>query len=299
MPAVDNRVGHRPLVMDGAMGTELIRRGLELPLPLWSAEANLTHPDLVQSVHQDYVEAGADILTTNTFRTTTWTYKKAGLSPQRAKERARDSLLKSVEIIRNGGGLDKLIAGSMTTLEDCYRPDFFPGRGAAADTYGETAEWFLEAGVALFLFETMGHLDEIAAALNVTENMNAERWLSLILKDESHLLSGHKLGDALRLADHSQVSLLMLNCNNIDKTDKAVTNLVSDWDHPWGAYPNLGVTQPEPDGTLKEREHDDILRRGVRGYLESGASVVGACCGSAPEHIIIIREIVDELFGEK
>ncbi len=79
--------------MDGAMGTELMARGLNLPLPLWSAESNLTDPDVVQSVHQDYVNAGADIIGTNTFRTTTWTYRKAGFTPKRAAERAKSSLM--------------------------------------------------------------------------------------------------------------------------------------------------------------------------------------------------------------
>jgi len=75
--------------MDGAMGTELMARGLDLPLPLWSAEANLTDPKIVRGVHADYIFAGADITTTNTFRTTTWSYRKADYSPKRAAERAK------------------------------------------------------------------------------------------------------------------------------------------------------------------------------------------------------------------
>ena len=66
-----------PLILDGAMGTELKNRGVKIPLPLWSAEANVIHPDIVKSIHQDYIFSGADIITTNTFRTTSWTYKKS------------------------------------------------------------------------------------------------------------------------------------------------------------------------------------------------------------------------------
>ena len=68
------------LIMDGAMGTELIRHGLELPLPLWSGDANLTHPGTIYQIHKENIDAGADILTTNTFRTTPRTYSKSGLS---------------------------------------------------------------------------------------------------------------------------------------------------------------------------------------------------------------------------
>ena len=92
------------------MGTELMARGVKLPLPLWSAESNLTNPKIVSDIHRDYVNAGADIIGTNTFRTTTWTYRKAGYSPKRAQERARASLMKSVELGRSSN--PKILANS-------------------------------------------------------------------------------------------------------------------------------------------------------------------------------------------
>ena len=72
------------LIINGAMGTELMDKGVELPLPLWSAEANITAPEIVKGIHQNYIDAGADIITTNTFRTTTWSFRRAGYSPKRA-----------------------------------------------------------------------------------------------------------------------------------------------------------------------------------------------------------------------
>ena len=80
------------LLMDGAMGTELIREGLDLSLPLWSGDINLTHPGYVSKIHEEYVQAGADIVTTNTFRTSPRTYIHAGYSKLEARERARKSL---------------------------------------------------------------------------------------------------------------------------------------------------------------------------------------------------------------
>ena len=182
--------------MDGAMGTELMARGLDLPLPLWSAESNLTDPDVVKSVHQDYVNAGADIIGTNTFRTTTWTYRKAGFTPKRAAERAKSSLMKAVDLARSAN--PKITAGSITTIEDCYESESFPGRDAAEDTYGENVEWFKEAGVDVILFETMGHLDEIDVAL---KSVNKNKiWLSLIMNDDDQLLSGHPIESVYELA---------------------------------------------------------------------------------------------------
>ena len=65
-------------ILDGAMGTELARRGVELKLPIWSSDCNLNNRELVYKIHSDYIQAGADIITTNTFRTTSYTYRKAG-----------------------------------------------------------------------------------------------------------------------------------------------------------------------------------------------------------------------------
>ena len=68
----------RPLILDGAMGTELQNRGVKVPLPLWSANANIEHPEIVINIHKDYIESGSDIITANTFRSTSWTYRKVG-----------------------------------------------------------------------------------------------------------------------------------------------------------------------------------------------------------------------------
>ena len=79
----------RILVLDGAMGTQLNNRGFKTELPLWTADANITHPDLVKSIHSEYIYAGADIITTNTFRSTSWTYKRAGYTDTESKMRAK------------------------------------------------------------------------------------------------------------------------------------------------------------------------------------------------------------------
>ena len=75
-------------ILDGAMGSELIKSGLSLPNHIWSAEANIHHPELVQKIHRQYVEAGADYIITNTFRTTPRTYQKTGLNRKKAYQLA-------------------------------------------------------------------------------------------------------------------------------------------------------------------------------------------------------------------
>jgi len=280
------------LVMDGALGTELIRRGLNLPAPLWSAEANLKNGDLVAEIHRDYVSSGADIITTNTFRTTTWSYLKAGFTPRRARERARSSLEKAVEFALKAGQ-DKIVAGSLTSLEDCYEPQLFPGKSAAEDNYGETAEWFLAAGIKLLLFETMGHKDEIAAALEITSGLGIKRWLSLILKDEKHILSGAPLADLINSLKSEDLDMLLFNCNTIRITARALPVLHEHWPKAWGVYPNLGKTAVTGDGSSIDVIDDLVFKESIGDYLQLKPDVIGACCGSTPQQIGIIREIVD------
>ncbi len=114
------------LIINGAMGTELMNQGIMLPLPLWSAQANIEEPQIVQNIHQKYVDAGADIITTNTFRTTTWSYRRAGYSPKRAQRKAKESLMKAIDLGRSVS--PKILAGSITSINDCYEPDKFPGK---------------------------------------------------------------------------------------------------------------------------------------------------------------------------
>ena len=106
------------LILDGATGTELDRRGVDTSLPLWSARALLTAPDIVQQIHRDYLDAGADLITTNTFRTHRRTLTRAGVG-----ERTRELTQLAVELARRAieeSGRTAYIAGSMSPLEDCY-----------------------------------------------------------------------------------------------------------------------------------------------------------------------------------
>ncbi|HEU0114112.1 MAG TPA: homocysteine S-methyltransferase family protein, partial [Thermomicrobiales bacterium] len=112
----------KPLLLDAAMGTELDRRGVRTTLPLWSAIGLIAAPDVVRQIHLDNLAAGADIITTDTFRTIRRTFAKAGRDPQ---EGVRLNAV-AVDLARaardKANRPDALIAGSIAPLEDCYSP---------------------------------------------------------------------------------------------------------------------------------------------------------------------------------
>ena len=276
------------LIINGAMGTELMDQGIMLPLPLWSAQANTGEPQIVQNIHQKYVDAGADIITTNTFRTTTWSYRRAEYSPKRAQRKAKESLMKAIDLGRSVN--PKILAGSITSINDCYEPGKFPGKSIAEDSYGETLEWFTEAGVEHIFLETMGHLEEIKIAIDASKNIS-ELYLSLIIKDKEHLLSGDLIEDVFPIVN-DKISCLMLNCNTIDVTNRALDSFINNWNSKWGVYPNLGLTKPEPDGKMIQKVDDDEFERTMISYIKKSPTIIGACCGSSPKHIRKIKNLL-------
>ena len=272
------------------MGTQLISHGIKLPLPLWSAQANIEEPQIVQSIHKDYVEVGADIITTNTFRTTTWSYRRAEYSPKRASRKAKDSLMKAIDLARSVN--PNILAGSITSINDCYEPDKFPGKTIAEDSYGETVEWFIEGGIETVLLETMGHLDEINIALEATKNISTV-WLSLIINEKGHLLSGDSLREIYALSI-KQLTCLMLNCNTIELTKQILNPFIDNSTLNWGVYPNLGLTQPELDGEIHGIVDTEKFKESIISYLDKKPYIIGACCGSTPNHIRIIRDLIEK-----
>lgn len=277
-----------PIILDGAMGTELIRNGVPCELPLWSADANIIHPEIVRTIHQDYINAGSTVITTNTFRSTTWTYKKAGFKEIDAKERAKRSLYSAVESAQNAKTDGVRIAGSITTIEDCYSPENFPGKSVAEESYGKTMEWLDDAGVDLILFETMGNINEIEIGINLSLSYQLPIWLSLIMKDKNHILDGTSLSDVINSIPENSVNCLLINCNTIDIAMATIENLKLSWKGCWGTYPNLGKTDYEND--YFDVINDSNFTAGIQAILEHHPNVVGACCGSTPEHIIQIKK---------
>jgi S-methylmethionine-dependent homocysteine/selenocysteine methylase len=278
-------------ILDGAMGSELIKRGLILPEHVWSAEANINHPELIEKIHREYADAGADYIITNTFRTTPRAYRKTGISSKKSHQMAKISLMRAVEHAKNSGGPRTKIIASFAPLEDCYRPELFPGIDNAISEYTLLAKWIIEAGVDILLLETMNSVTETEAGLCALKDTDLSIWVSFVLKDENHLLSGDYLVDALNMLNNYQIKMVLLNCNPLGRTNMAVDNIVDNWIGGWGIYPNLGKGEPSPDGCKVEYEPMEKFISVIKHALNSGASVVGACCGSSPEHIAEIKKL--------
>ena len=280
-------------LLDGAMGTELMSAGLDLPLPIWSGDVNLTHPDYVRKIHEAYLTAGADILTTNTFRTTPRAYRNNGYEEHDARQRSHESLERAVELARQTAGADIIVAGSIAPLEDCYEPDLFPSIEFPQREFRELAIWLQDAGIDVILFETMGSWPEIKTALSATVDLQIPRWLSLILKNSNTLLDGTDLLNVLSDIKDYGIEMVLLNCSLCSVTADAVDLLLTNWKGAWGVYPNVGVAMPTKEGVIEEKLTIKEFSKEINTYLTSGANVVGGCCGSNPDYIRAAREAID------
>jgi S-methylmethionine-dependent homocysteine/selenocysteine methylase len=142
----------------------------------------------------------------------------------------------------------------------------------------------------------MGHIEEIEIALETVKNLNHKIWLSLIMRDKDHILSGHNINDVFKLASKN-VDCLMLNCNSIAKTNETLELMQNNWGNNWGVYPNLGFSEPVPAAiTIPNYVKDADFKKTIFKYLRMNPKIIGSCCGSSPIHIKMIKEITEQLF---
>ncbi len=294
-------------ILDGAMGSELIRWGMELPEHIWSAAANLTNPELVLEIHREYVDAGADYITANTFRTTPRTFGKIDglvtecssralprdveVNKKEAVIKSRNSLFTAVELAKEATSNSVKVLGSIASLEDCYSPELFPGKNTAITEFRQLGGWLSDAGVDILLLETMNSIAEAEAGLIALQSFELPIWVSFVMKDDEHLLSGDLLLDALTLLQDHSVNTVLLNCNPLQRTEKAMILLTENWTGKWGIYPNLGIGEPSPNGRITKYESMEKFTALMEKAIDLGASVVGACCGSTPEQISELSKI--------
>ena len=158
---------HKIKLLDGAMGTELIKHGELLPQSIWSASTNLTNPDLVYKIHKNHIKAGASYITTNTFRSTPRAFKKIGLSMNDANKKSKKSFDSAIQSAKKASKSNKKIhiLGSIAPLEDCYLPSLFPGVKTALKEFEEIGQWINNENLYGFLLETMNSIIETEICL--------------------------------------------------------------------------------------------------------------------------------------
>lgn len=270
----------RRLFFDGGMGSLLQAKGLkpgELP-ETW----NLLHPEIIVEIHQDYLKAGADIVTTNTFGVNRFKYnKEIGYSVEEIVEAAVANAKQAVEL--TGHGFVALDLGPTGKLLEPYGTLAFE---EACDVYKEVVRAGVAAGADLIIIETMGDSYELkAAVLAAKEESELPIFATVTLDEKGKMLTGGTVESVTALLEGLGVDVIGLNCGlGPVQLLPLVSKMVEIASVPVMVNPNAGLPRSEGGKTVYDINSDQFAET-MRVIAESGVSVLGGCCGTTPEHI--------------
>ncbi len=285
------------ILLDGGMGQELIKNSKSKPHPLWSTYVMSEEPELVKKAHIDFIEAGASIITLNTYSTTPERLEANGLSDKFSffHKKAIDLAREAIDHTKK----NVLIAGCLPPLVWSYRPDKAPDYDKCVDLYLQIVDEQQDY-VDLFICETMASLKEAKAAIAAAKTSGKTVWCGLTLEDNEkcELRSGEKLLDSVKELQSLGQEEYLLNCSFPEVIDNGIAILSKNTSF-FGGYAN-GFTSIEP---LKTASNVSVLSartdlgaeeysRHAINWANQGASVVGGCCEIGPSHIKYLHNML-------
>ena len=300
------------IILDGALGTELERQGYDVSGRLWSAKYLLENPQIIQGLHEDYVRAGSDIITTSSYQASIPAFVEEGLSLDKAHELFKETVLLAQAAVKNVWGrlsLDEqnqrfypLIAGSVgpyaAYLADGseYTGSYHLSEEEFKDFHRPRIQALLDAGCDLLALETIPNGAEAAAILRLLaeEFPKTEAYLSFVAQSDNTISDGTKIELLGRLAQESpQVLAVGFNCTAPHLIAPLLENICQVCDKPLLTYPNSG----EIYNGLTKTWHDDLeqnlcLLDYSQLWKKQGVQLIGGCCRTRPEDI---RRLAGEL----
>jgi S-methylmethionine-dependent homocysteine/selenocysteine methylase len=277
------------LLLDGPTGTELQRRGIDTTLPLWSARALLTAPEVVEQIHLDYIAAGADVVTTNSFRTNRRAIERSGLAGE-AERLTRLSVEIARRAIERSGRTGIVIGGSDAPVEDCYAPDLVPSNEELHAEHEEHIRWLVEAGCDLVLIETMNTLREAAIASEAASTLGSPFMISVVADmNGENILIGEPIYDAVQQLHEFGPQGILVNCSSPQSVLRGVEIIAQvhdDLGAAWrfGGYANSGEPDPVVGWNAVKTVPVVHFCIAVQQMIALGATVIGSCCGTTPAY---------------
>ena len=301
------------IILDGATGTEIARQGGAMNGAAWCGVANKTHPGIVREVHEAYVEAGCDVVITNTFATCRHVLAGAGLADEtvainrRAVELAREAV-DSVAPSR-----PVAVAGSMSTTyawkQGTIQPDpaYLPDSETEAGNFVEMAETLAEAGVDLLVLEMMLDIDSAGRCVEAAVATGLPVWvgISCIDEDDGSLvgwddIEGRQkanppaLGEIIDALMEKGGDVYGIMHSTAEVTGAALACLASRWQGPVMAYPETLRTFDRRTHHTTDSLTPDEFAQSCLAWLDSGVSIIGGCCGTTIDHIrALVRHMED------
>jgi homocysteine S-methyltransferase len=287
----------RVVVIDGGTGSELRHRSAALSGETWSAFAGFEHPALLTQIHRHYIDAGADVITTNTFATSRLVLDGAGRGGDfEAINRAAVAAAKEA---RTSSGKNVAIAGSLSCLPPRFDPNAYPSPAVEKAGYIELAALFAAEGVDLIALEMMQDDRHARLACEAARGVGLPFWLgvSCRLASDGELAAFDYPGtpfarvlNALLPYEPSVVNIMHTPTNAVAR---AMDEVRRRWRGFVGVYPEIDSAEGSPAPRTEPLGPGDFALLASR-WIDAGAAVVGGCCGTTPEHIRALRTFVDE-----
>jgi S-methylmethionine-dependent homocysteine/selenocysteine methylase len=288
------------VVLDGPMNTELVRRGVR-----WRKHGLLTDTVAVEQLHREYLNAGADVIRTNTFQLNRLTYLNVFRSPEhqahigapglgtlvpqllktamRLVRQARIKAMKSDTVA---------IAGVLSPMQHCFRPDLAPTEKVARREHGFMARIFAQEKADLLLAESMNTIREAKGALGAGRAVGLPVWVSFVLGPEGELLSGEPLSAAVKAMEKGGAEAVLVSNAPPEDISRTVPRLKAMAHIPCGGYAQIGKFSPPswkfdffPQFVETQSWPPERYASEARKWISGGATIVGGDCGTGPEHI--------------
>jgi homocysteine S-methyltransferase len=292
------------MVLDGAMATELERRGCNLDDPLWSARVLLENPGLIRQVHADYFAAGADCAISASYQATFQGFARRGLGVEAAANLMRRAVRLAVEArddfwaeeANRAGRPRPIVAASIgpygAFLHDGseYRGDYGLSESELIDFHRPRLAVLADAGADMLAVETIPCLVEAVAIARLLEEFpGVTAWISFSAKDGAHICHGEPFARcAALLGGHPQVAAIGINCTPPQFVPDLVAAARAATDAPIVVYPNSGEVYHAEDKSWSGESECSAYGAQARQWYEAGARIIGGCCRTGPDHI---REI--------
>ena len=286
----------RPIILDGAVSTELQRLGVPMSADTWSGLAAVTHADVLRDLHVRYLQAGAEVITTNTYAAAPQHVAAAGFG-DRAREinlRSAELALEAREAAADGPAW---VAGSLSLMAPGFRSANRQAPLAHAEGLRRQAEWLAEAGVDLLVLEMLRDIEWSSAAVDAALSIGLPVWsgFSCVVDDAGTVMTQGKVGepvpldDALRVVAGRGENLVAIMHSEIDDTGPGLDCARRACEAPLGAWPNCGTIEP-PDWQFTDVATPQAFAEVAARWVEDGVRVIGGCCGLGPDHIRAVAE---------
>ena len=285
MTAFREQLSHRVLVADGAMGTMLYDKGVFINRCY--DELNLTTPDMIRQIHNDYVKAGAEILETNTFGANRMRLAAFGLG-----EKLRGINHAGVKLAREAARDTAFVAGAVGPLGANIEPLGPTSFAEARSIFREQVECLIEAGVDLLILETFYNLDELREAIFAAREVAGPEIVivgQVTIDDFGNVRGGTDTETFTKLLDEWPVDVIGANCSAGPKVMlETIEKMMLYSKKPMSAMPNAGHPQ-RVEGRSIYLCSPEYMSQYARRFLWAGVKIIGGCCGTTPEHIKLVR----------